>query len=388
MTEKRFTFTDIQAGIYEEHFSYLEQDASHPAQGCQITKRRLHGGPSDGVDVVKVDNGRLAFEVLPTRGMGLWKAWCGDIEIGWNSPVKQPVHPSLVPLTQPDGLGWLEGFGELLCRCGLESNGAPEFDEKGQLVYPLHGRIANRPAYCVEAAVNNESGELSLTGDVDEARLFFNKMWLHSTIRTLPGSSALTLRDTVTNLSAEPGELELLYHINFGTPFLTPGARVLLPLARLAPRDADAQKDRNTWNIYGPETPGSREVVFFAELAADSQGNTRALLCNAEGNRAISVRMNRHQLPYFILWKNRLATADGYVTGLEPALNFPNVKSFEKKGGRVATLQPGESRIFEITLEVHEGVEAVAAAEKAVAQLQAGSTPTILDHPDPAWSPV
>ncbi|HNY26963.1 MAG TPA: aldose 1-epimerase family protein [Candidatus Sumerlaeota bacterium] len=388
MTEKRFTFTDIQAGIYEELFSYSEQDPSHPAYGCQITKKRLCGGPSDGVDIVKVNNGHLAFEALPTRGMGLWKAWCGGVEIGWSSPVKRPVHPSLVPLTQPDGLGWLEGFGELLCRCGLESNGAPEFDAKGQLVYPLHGRIANRPAYCVEATVNNESGELSLTGDVDEARLFFNKMWLHSTIRTQPGSSSLTILDTVTNLSAEPGELELLYHINFGIPFLTPGARVLLPLAKLAPRDADAQKDLNTWNIYGPETPGSREVVFFTELAADSQGNTRVLLRNAEGNRAISLRMNRHQLPYFILWKNRLAAADGYVTGLEPALNFPNVKSFEKKRGRVAILQPGESRIFEITLEVHEGAEAVASAEKAVAQLQAGSTPAILDHPDPAWSPV
>jgi hypothetical protein len=86
MTEKRFTLTDIQAGVYEETFSYSERDTSHPAHGCQITKRRLCGGPSDGVDVVRVDNGRLAFEVLPTRGMGLWKAWCNGIEIGWNSP--------------------------------------------------------------------------------------------------------------------------------------------------------------------------------------------------------------------------------------------------------------------------------------------------------------
>jgi hypothetical protein len=388
MTEKRFTFTDIQSGIYEEQFAYSEQDESHPAYGCQITKKRLCGGPSDGVDVVKVDNGRLAFEVLPTRGMGLWKAWCGGIEIGWSSPVKNPVHPSLVPLSQPDGLGWLEGFGELLCRCGLESNGAPEFDAKGQLVLPLHGRIANRPAYCVEAAVNNESGELSLTGDVDEARLFFNKMWLRSTVRTRPGSTSLTFLDTITNLSAEPGELELLYHINFGHPFLTPGARVLLPVSKLAPRDADAQENLSAWNTYGPEISGSREAVFFAELAADSQGNTRALLRNAGGDRAISLRMNRHQLPYFILWKSRLAAADGYVTGLEPAINFPNCKSFEKKRGRVAVLQPGESRVFEITMEVHEGTETVQEAEKAIEQLQKGNTPTILDHPNPNWSPV
>ena len=36
---------------------------------------------------------------------------------------------------EPSGLGWLDGFDELLVRCGLESNGAPEFDADGRVVY-------------------------------------------------------------------------------------------------------------------------------------------------------------------------------------------------------------------------------------------------------------
>ena len=39
-----------------------------------------------------------------------------------------------VPLTEPSGLGWLSGFDELMVRCGLESNGAPDFDDSGQML--------------------------------------------------------------------------------------------------------------------------------------------------------------------------------------------------------------------------------------------------------------
>ena len=51
------------------------------------------------------------------------------MELGWKSPVHGPVHPNFVPLNEPSGLGWLDGFDELFVRCGLESNGAPDFDD-------------------------------------------------------------------------------------------------------------------------------------------------------------------------------------------------------------------------------------------------------------------
>ncbi|NOY28743.1 MAG: DUF4432 family protein [Planctomycetes bacterium] len=106
---------------------------------------------SDGVQVIEVDTGRMRLSILPTRGMGIWRAELPDGErLGWKSPVHGPVHPKFVPLTDPSGLGWLDGFDELVVRCGLESNGGPAFDEEnGRLVYPLHGRIANRPAHHV-----------------------------------------------------------------------------------------------------------------------------------------------------------------------------------------------------------------------------------------------
>ena len=55
------------------------------------------------------------------------------------------------------GLGWLSGFDELMCRCGLENNGAPEFNANGSLRYGLHGRIANTPAHHVELTVDGDA---------------------------------------------------------------------------------------------------------------------------------------------------------------------------------------------------------------------------------------
>ncbi len=387
MPNKTWILTDVEADIYQDQISLGPDQVGGPASGYRVTKRTLRGGRRDGVDVVEVDNGRLRFVAIPTRGMGLWRAACGDVQLGWKSPVKGPVHPAFVPLWEASGIGWLSGFDELLVRCGLESNGAPEFLPNGALRYPLHGMIANCPAHKVEVTIDGESGEIAVTGVVDEARLFGNKLRLTATIRTQVGSSALTVSDEITNLSAEPGELELLYHINFGLPLLTPGAKVVVPVKKLAPRDAIAAANLPEWDVYGPETPGLGEACFFFDLAAAPSGQTQVLLRSAAGNQGVSVKFNKRQLPCFTLWKNRQAAADGYVTGLEPSINFPNRKSFEKEKGRVAILAPGETRRFEVSIEAHTDAAAVATAEKAVAALQGSVVPEICRQPDPQWSP-
>ena len=386
MAKQTWTLIDTPNGVYVDPLTITAGDVDGAAADFTVTKRRLQGGLSDGVDVVEVDNGAIHFIILPTRGMGLWKATCGDVELGWNSPAKGPVNPTFVPLWEPSGLGWLDGFDELIVRCGLESNGAPEFNENGTVRYPLHGKIANTPAHKVEVTVDADSGEIAVTGIVHEARLFFNKLQLATTYTTKIGQPGFTVTDTVTNLWAEPSELELLYHINFGIPLLNPGSKAVVPIAKMAPRDAVAVENLSEWDTYGPESPGTPEAVFFFDLAADPQGNTKTLLKNADGTQGVSLAFNKTQLPFFTLWKNRQAATDGYVTGFEPAINFPNAKSTEKEAGRVVTLAPGESRSFEIELTAYGDAEGVSEAEQAVAALQEGTEPELLEQPNPDWS--
>ena len=120
--------------------------------------------------------------------------------LGWDSPVTDgPVHPSLVNLAAAGGLGWLDGFDELLARCGLENNGAP-FEVKtvkpdgseSNTTFGLHGKIANIPASYVAVHVGTEPPhEIVVEGHVDESRLFGPQVRMITRIATVPGSNTL-----------------------------------------------------------------------------------------------------------------------------------------------------------------------------------------------------
>ena len=47
-------------------------------------------------------------------------------------------------------------------------------------------------------------------------------------------------------------------------------------------------------------------------LLADGAGDTRVLLSGLVGGEAISLRFNKRSLPYFTVWRNTAAEADGY----------------------------------------------------------------------------
>jgi hypothetical protein len=169
---------------------------------------------------------------------------------------------------------------------------------------------------------------------------------------------------------------------------VSPGATVSLPIKKMAPRSETAAQNLPEWNIYGPETPGLSEACFFFETLGGVDGWSRAVLQSAAGDRGASVKFNTRLLPLFTLWKSRLAAADGYVTGLEPSINFPNCRSFEKQHGRVAVLAPGEIRRFEVAIEAHHDAASLRAAKAAVAAIQGAIKPEILTQPNPDWSPV
>jgi hypothetical protein len=316
--------------------------------------------------------------------------------VGWSSPVPGPVHPKFVNLSDRGGLGWLRGFDEAIVRCGLDSNGAPCTDEvvdnngnRAEVRLPLHGRIANLPASRLEVEVlPGEEPELSVTGVVEESELFGPALRLTSRISTAHGGNFLTIEDEITNLRGVPGELELVYHCNFGPPFLDAGARMLAPARSVSPRDARAAEGIAGYDRYLGPTAGYVEQVYFYELAAASDGRTLAALASAAGDKAVVLRFRGSELPCLTQWKDTAATGDGYVTGLEPGTNYPNPKPFERRQGRVVKLPPGGSYRIGLTLEILDSAAAVAALEREVAGLLGGAAPTVHRTPQPKFSPA
>ena len=384
MAVQNWIITDLNEG---KHLPDLRIDSgrfpgSVPA-GVTISQQTWHGGLSDGVDELRINNGLLQFSVLPTRGMGLWKGWIGGQTIGWKSPVRGPVHPKFVPLSEPSGLGWLTGFDEWVCRCGAVSNGAPDFGPQGQLTYPLHGHLANLPAHYLEVGIDGD--EITVVGRVIESRFHFHKLELTTTLKTRVNQPGLEIYDEIKNLSASPGEMQMLYHCNFGAPLLGAGAEVVVPARTVVPRNPWSAEAVGHWSTYSAPTPGMPERVYFADLYGDDQHETRVLLRNAKSTHGVSLSWNTQQLPCFSLWKNETALDDGYVTGIEPGTNFPNPRSFEGAKGRVVALAPGATYGMRLRFDFHDSATAVTQAEAAVRALQGGRATELKDQPQPDW---
>jgi hypothetical protein len=405
-----FVLADASSDVWQESF-----DVDAPAMGLaanfpwSVKKRRLRGGRRDGVDLIVVDNGALRFSIVPTRGMGLGNGWYDGNRLGWDSPITDgPVHPSLVNLAASGGLGWLDGFDELLARCGLENNGAP-FDVKSvkpdgsesHTTFVLHGKIANIPASYVAVHVAAEPPhEIVVEGHVDESRLFGLQVRMVTRIATVPGSNKLVVRDEFINLKEQPIEIQVLYHWNFGPPFLGAGSRFLAPIKSITPRDARAQEGLSQHDLYGGPESGSTEQVYYYELHAGSdkaspgptgstsQAQTLAMLRNQAGDKGVVLRFSKNQLPAFTLWKNTAGLRDGYVTGLEPGTNYPNARPFEKARNRVVTLPVDGRYVAETSLEVVTRPAAVAAVEAEIKSLQTQGAAKVNLKPSEPFAPA
>jgi galactose mutarotase-like enzyme len=386
----RQTFISAERNIRIESAELSGRKITPKAPGWTIRKLTLHGGKQEGVELIVVNNGKLEFTVVPTRGMGLLEAKLGDVRLGWNSPVKEVVHPQYVNLLGRGGLGWLDGFNEWMCRCGLESNGGPGPDEfinnvgdKATMELTLHGKIANIPASEVEVAVEKAPPyRITVRGVVHERMFYGPKLELVTEISTEPGSSALRITDTITNRGNVPQEFELLYHANYGRPLLEKGARFLAPVSRVTPMNAHAAKSVNDWASYAGPTPAFVEQVYCLRPIAGPDGQTLIALQNKAADRAVSMAYSVKDLPYLTQWKNTAAEPEGYVTGLEPGVNFPNPRRIERKLGRVPRIAAGASYTASIEYAIHTDAALVKSVADMIARLQGDKQPVIDTEPE------
>jgi galactose mutarotase-like enzyme len=364
---------------------------THPTP---VQLRTLHGGLRAGVQTLALNNGHWSVTVLPTRGLGLWCGQAGDVRLGWDAPVQGPVHPQWVNLEASGGIGFLAGFDEWLCRCGLASNGPPGRDEwsdaAGQRhtqALVLHGHIANRPAHLLTVEWEPTQRAIRVTGQVDEGGLFLPNLRLTTTYTLTFDSPTLTITDVVENRADQPTPMQMLYHLNFGPPLLEAGAKWAVPIRALAPQTARAAAGLDTFATYGPPEVGFAEQVYLVQPLADASGQTLALLHNAAGTRGVRIGWHLEQLPCFTVWKNTAGQADGYVTGLEPATNFPNFRGFERQHGRVRTLGPHQTWQATWTITPLLTPDAVAATNAAITAIQAQAAPQIHRQPGPPFAP-
>lgn len=372
------TLTDTSTNTWLEDFSIDSGVGKTGDVAWSIRKYTLRGGKQAGVDVVEINNGKLRFTVVPTRGMNVHKLYCGDVRLGWNSPVTELVNPLFINPADRGGLGWLDGFNEWMTRCGYEFAGHPGEDDGKML--SLHGKASNLPASKVEVFLRNN--RLHVRGRVEEKMFKFVNLEMVTDISTEIGSTSVRFDDTLTNRGSNPQEFEIIYHTNYGEPLLEKGSRFLAPTRSVTPFDERAVEELKDYGVYYAPTKGYGETVYCMELNAGADGRTTVMLQNADATRGVAMSYNVDSLPFFTLWKNTDVGEKGYVTGLEPGSGYPYNRSVERERGRVKKIAPGQARKFQVEVDVLMDAAAVKKTAAGIAGIQGSKKTRVNEQPE------
>jgi len=191
--------------------------------------------------------------------------------------VSEVVNPAFIELNGRGGVGWLEGFNELVTRCGYEWVGHPGMDQGVML--PLHGLAANIPASKVVLSIDDEPPHsIRLRGQLKEQAFKKVNFLIETELSTEPGAKSFTLHDTLINNGDYPKEYEALYHTNFGPPLLDQGARFSAPVQQVSPFNEKAMADLADWQTYRGPTRDYDETVYNVVPYGDERGDTLAVV--------------------------------------------------------------------------------------------------------------
>ena len=376
-----WVLTDAEAGTDKGNWQIDSKELKLSGDAFSLQQKVLHGGKQEGSKVLTITskNG-LTIALSPTRGMDLLHVNGDGVRLGWDSPVNEVVNPTYINLESRNGLGWLEGFNEMMVRCGYEWTGHPV--TKDGRIYTLHGKAGNTPASRVEVTVDEKAPhEIRVRGLLKENTFKKANLETWTELRYVPGAKSFTLHDVLTNRGDYPHDYQIIYHSNFGTPILEKDARFIAPLKSVSPFNDYAKTGLKAWNTYDAPTKDFDEMVFNLVPKADSSGKTLAAVINSKGDKGASIEFDTHQLPLLTMWKNTDTLKQGYVTGIEPGTNYAYPVTVEKEQGRVKQLAPGQSTAFELTYTLLSSASAVNATEQRIKQIQGDEQPTVNEKP-------
>ncbi|KHE01386.1 thioredoxin [Pantoea stewartii] len=370
VSAKTWVLTSAEQGTDKGNWQINSSELNIQGKPFSIEQKVLHGGKQEGSKllVIRSQDG-LTITLIPTRGMNLLRVEGFGTRLGWDSPVKEVVNPAFINLESRNGLGWLEGFNEMMVRCGYEWTGHP-VNDKGR-IYTLHGKAGNTPASQLEVEVADAAPhEIRIRGLIKESTFKKADLQTWTELRYVPGSNQFSLHDVLTNHSDYPHDYEIIYHSNFSTPILEEGARFMAPMSGISPFNDYAKAGLKNWQTYQGPTKDFDEMVFNIKPLSDKNHQTVAAVVNKAGNKGASIQFDTQQLPLLTLWKNTDTLKQGYVTGIEPGTNYAYPVTIEREQKRVKQLAPGASATFDLTYTLLHNSDQVNAVEKRIQAIQ------------------
>lgn len=324
----------------------------------------VHEGRANGLRAVEVKNDDMRFLVLGDKCLDVAELEYKGMTISFTS------KPGLNGRNQFDTHGeeaLRSIMGGLFFTCGLQNICGP--CETDGVEYPMHGRIRTTPAehLCADARWEGEDYVLEVKGEMREGHLFGTNLVLRRTIRSVFGSGKLEIIDEVENQTAEEADLMLMYHCNFGYPFLRPGTRLVLPSKAVKGREEWSQDHIGCWETAAEPKDGETEYVYIHELVSDDQGNSFAAIVNDELGFGVRLDFDRKVQPHFMEWMS-MKTGD-YVIGLEPSNSSVYGRKYHEAQGTMHRIAPFAKETYHLSFTILKDTAAIAATEEDRRQL-------------------
>lgn len=192
--------------------------------------------------------------------------------------------------------------GGLLYTCGLDgiSNCAKGVYTHGN----LHWTSAERVSYKVE------DGCVTVMGDVPCTGLFCDSLVLHREIRVYADGVSIT--DRIENTRGVDADYCMLYHCNFGAPFLCEGGEVKIDYLTREGLTALARENEYKAGVITAPTPAEEENVYYHTVKVG-----KAEYISPSTGIGVAVTYDAQRLPVLLQWKSM--AEDDYALGLEPA---------------------------------------------------------------------
>lgn len=325
----------------------------------------VHEGRANGLRTVEVKNGELRFLVMVDKCLDIAELEYKGMTLSFTA------KPGLNGRNQFDTHGEeaiRSIMGGLFFTCGLQNICGP--CESGGVEYPMHGRIRTTPAeqLCADAYWDGDDYILEVKGQMRQSHLFGANLVLRRTIRSVCGSDRIEIVDEVENQTAEEAELMLMYHCNFGYPFLRPGTRLVLPSKAVRGREAWSQAHLDRWQTAGEPIDGEAEYVFLHDMAEDGQGRSFAAIVNDQLGFGVRLDFDRRVQPYFMEWMSR-KTGD-YVIGLEPSNSSVYGRKHHEAQGTMHKLAPFAKETYHLSFTILKDAAAIKQTERDCAALR------------------
>ena len=309
-------------------------------------------GKANNLRAIDVINGKgLFMTILPDRCMDIYQLIYKDTNISYIS-ASGAVHPSYY---DNRGIEFLRSFfAGFLTTCGIETICAGSEDE-GELL-GLHGRISNIPAdnFYTRIEENTKSGspEIIVTGTMTQARLFGDKYSLTREIKIYTDENKFEIRDAVKNIGFKTSPHMILYHLNYGYPFLDENIEICVPATETVPLDDFAAKDSEKWNQFNTPQKGIEEQCYYHKLKTDENGYAKYSLYNPVLKKGVAVEYDAKTLNHFIQWK--MCGEGDYVLGLEPGNAKSGGRKQNRENGTLKFLEPMEEVKYHLVVTLTE----------------------------------